>query len=158
MPYLLATSLTESTLSLYTLVGYVVDNLLIVGVSILHGPHHGAQKSISTAFLSESLIILSNSCIVVMSIINVGEVLYIVERERGLKKAHEVLAGLKQLSIEILPASQDAVFAAAHIKANFRISYADAFVVAAAQERQGIVYTGAPEFKEVENIIQVQWI
>lgn len=100
----------------------------------------------------------SGDCIVVMSIINVGEVLYIVERERGLKKAHEVLAGLKQLSIEILPASQDAVFAAAHIKANFRISYADAFVVAAAQERQGIVYTGAPEFKEVENIIQVQWI
>lgn len=100
----------------------------------------------------------SGDCIVVMSIINVGEVLYIVERERGLKKAHEVLAGLKQLSIEILPASQDAVFAAAHIKANFRISYADAFVVAAAQERQGIVCTGAPEFKEVENIIQVQWI
>ena len=100
----------------------------------------------------------SGDCIVVMSIINLGEVLYIVERERGLKKAHEVLAGLKQLSIEILPASQDAVFAAAHIKANFRISYADAFVVAAAQERQGIVYTGAPEFKEVENIIQVQWI
>ena len=61
-------------------------------------------------------------CIARFSLINLGEVLYIIERERGLQQAYLALAGIQQLPIEIVPASQKMVFAAAHIKATCAVS------------------------------------
>ena len=90
--------------------------------------------------------------------INVGEVLYITEREVGLPQAQAVLAAIEQLPIELLPVSKEAVLAAAHVKANYSIAYADAFAVAAAQELNGVVLTGDPEFEAVEKIISVKWL
>ncbi len=95
---------------------------------------------------------------IAFSAINLGEVVYITERERGLAAAQNVLAVIEQLSLEILPATQARILNAAHIKARFRVAYADAFAIAAAQELQGIVLTGDPEFTEVEKIIQVEWL
>ncbi|MCJ7622486.1 MAG: type II toxin-antitoxin system VapC family toxin [Anaerolineaceae bacterium] len=97
-------------------------------------------------------------CRVLLSVINLGEVICIVERERGVNEAREVLAAIDQLPIDILPAPRDAVLAAAHIKANYRVSYADAFAVGAAQEHQGVIITGDPEFKAVESLITVNWL
>ena len=97
-------------------------------------------------------------CRVAMSVINLGEVLYITEREVGLAQAQEALAALEQLPIDILPATRERVLAAAHIKANFRLAYADAFAVAGAQELGGIVLTGDPEFEEVEQLVGVEWL
>lgn len=93
-----------------------------------------------------------------MPTINLGEMLYIVERERGLSMAQMVLAQLHQLPIQLLDASLPRILAAAHIKAQTPISYADAFVVAAAQELQAIILTGDPEFKKVEPSVQIEWL
>ena len=41
---------------------------------------------------------------------------------------------------------------AAHIQANDAVSYADAFAVAAAQDTDGTIMTGDPEFEEVTAI------
>ena len=95
-------------------------------------------------------------CRVALSMINLGEVLYITEREVGLVQAQAVLAALEQLPIEILPATRESVLAAAHIKANYRVAYADAFAITAAQELGGIVLTGDPEFEAVETIVPVE--
>ena len=97
----------------------------------------------------------SSAC---LSLINLGEVLYISERECGLMRAQQVLAAIEQLPIEILPASRQAVLAAAHVKAQYRLAYADAFAVAAACERGGILVTGDPEFKAVKEIVQIEWL
>lgn len=97
-------------------------------------------------------------CQLFMSLINLGEVLYITEREQGLSKAQSALAVIKQLPVEILPASTEMVFAAAHIKARFPLAYADAFVIAAAQKHDGVVVTGDPEFEVVEHLITVEWL
>jgi ribonuclease VapC len=97
-------------------------------------------------------------CRVAMSVINLGEVLYITEREVGLAQAQEALAALEQLPIDILPPTRERVLAAAHIKANFRLAYADAFAVAGAQELGGIVLTDDPEFEEVEELVGVEWL
>ena len=97
-------------------------------------------------------------CQVFMSIINLGEVLYITEREQGLTKAQTALAAIEQLPIKILPATQQVVFASAHIKAQYRISYADAFAIAAAQEHGGAVVTGDPEFKQVKDSVRIEWL
>lgn len=97
-------------------------------------------------------------CRVLLSLINLGEVLYIVEREACLAQAQAVLAAIEQLPIEILPASREAVLAAAHIKANYKVTYADAFAIAAAQALDGCVLTGDPEFQIVEGFVRVEWL
>ncbi len=95
-----------------------------------------------------------------MPSICLGEVLYITERERGLSVAQKTLAAIEQMPIDILDATRPRVLAAAHIKANFRVSYADAFAVAAAQEIGATVLTGDPEFAAVESatVIHVEWL
>jgi ribonuclease VapC len=95
---------------------------------------------------------------VTMCVINLGEVLYIIERERGLVKAHEVLAAIQQLPLEILPAANQTVFNAAHIKANHAVSYADAFAIACAQENRATILTGDKEFETVEMLVDVEWL
>ena len=95
---------------------------------------------------------------VFVSIINLGEVLTIIERRGGVSKAQAALALIRQLPIEILPADEPAVFAAAHIKANHALSYADAFTVAAAIRQNAQLLTGDPEFKSVEHLVKVEWL
>ena len=93
-----------------------------------------------------------------MSLINLGEVAYITERERGLAKAQEVLAMIEQLPIEILRVDRQIVLAAAHIKAGYPVAYADAFAIVAAQAYEGTLITGDPEFESVREIVQIEWI
>lgn len=95
---------------------------------------------------------------VYMSLINVGEVLYVTERRHGIRKAQEALASILQLPVEVLPADEQAVFASAHIKANYAVSYAVSFAIAAAQTVDGTVITGDPEFGAVEDIVSIEWL
>ena len=52
------------------------------------------------------------------------------------------------------------MLAAAHIKACFPISYADAFAVVTAQDHGGVLMTGDPEFKPLAaaGLVAVQWL
>lgn len=97
---------------------------------------------------------------VYLSLINLGEALYITERERGLVEARRVLGAVDQLPLEILEVSRATVLAAAHIKARFSISYADAFAVVAAQDHGGVVLTGDPEFERLADagVVAVAWL
>ena len=100
----------------------------------------------------------SRKCRVVMCLVNLGEVLYITERERGLAMAQGVLALTESLALELLDASRDLVLDAAHIKANHPLSYADAFATAAAVRENAVVVTGDPEFRSVEELIKIEWL
>jgi len=94
----------------------------------------------------------------VLTLINLGEVAYIVERSQGLVRAQEALGLIEQLPVEILPADKDLVLAAAHIKANYPLAYADAFTVAAGLRTGGIILTGDPEFEMVTDLVQVEML
>ena len=98
------------------------------------------------------------ACQAYLSLINLGEVLYITEREQGLVKAQAALAAIDQWPVEILPIERETVLEAAHFKAQYPLAYADAFALAAAQSLDGIVVTGDPEFKAVEDLVQVEWL
>jgi len=52
-----------------------------------------------------------------LSLINLGEVLYIIEREKGLFLAQRALAAIDQLPLQIVPVSRARVLAAAHAEA-----------------------------------------
>lgn len=97
-------------------------------------------------------------CRIFLSIINLGELLYITERRGGVAKAQDALALIQQLPIVVVPADEQVVFAAAHTKANHTLSYADAFVVAVAVQESAIILTGDPEFQSVESIVKVEWL
>jgi predicted nucleic acid-binding protein len=99
-----------------------------------------------------------HECRIVMCLINLGEVLYITERRRGLFKARQVLALVESLPLDVLDVTRDLVLDAAHLKSRHSLSYADAFVVAACQRERGVVLTGDPEFHEVESLVQVEWL
>jgi ribonuclease VapC len=97
---------------------------------------------------------------VYLSLINLGEALYITERERGLVAARRTLGAVDELPLEIVPVSRATVLAAAHIKARFPISYADAFAAVAARDRGGVVMTGDPEFRPLAKagVVAVEWL
>ena len=97
---------------------------------------------------------------VYVSMINLGEVMYITERERGLVAARRTLGAIDELPIELVTVSRATVLAAAHIKARFAISYADAFAAAAAHDCGGVVITGDPEFRPLAaaGLVAVEWL
>jgi predicted nucleic acid-binding protein len=97
-------------------------------------------------------------CRILMCMINLGEVLYTVERRRGFGAAQKTLVLSQSLPIKILEAKNDLVLEAAHIKASHPLSYADAFVVAIAIQHKAIVLTGDPEFESVETLVTVEWL
>ena len=65
---------------------------------------------------------------------------------------------LEQLPIELYPIDQALVRAAAEIKSEHTLSYADAFCVATAQRFDAVVLTNDPEFESVESLIKVRWL
>ena len=95
-----------------------------------------------------------------LSLINLGEVLYITERERGLIEARRVLGVVDQLPLRIVGVSRGTVLAAAHVRARFPIAYADAFAVVTAQDHEAVVMTGDPEFEPLvaAGLIGVAWL
>jgi predicted nucleic acid-binding protein len=97
-------------------------------------------------------------CRLCMSIINLGEMLYIIERREGVARAQDVLALIRQLPLEILPADEQAVFSAAHIKASHTLSYADAFAVASAIQEKAAILTSDLEFEAVASLVTVEWL
>jgi ribonuclease VapC len=97
-------------------------------------------------------------CNLMISVINLGEILYITERRGGVAKTQDTLALIQQLPVEILPADEKAVFSAAHIKAYYALSYADSFVVAAAVEKDAVILTNDPEFESTKLIVRVEWL
>jgi predicted nucleic acid-binding protein len=93
-----------------------------------------------------------------LSVINYGELIYIIEREQSTFAARRAIAAVDQLPITVIEADRRLTFAAAHVKAHHRLSYADAFAVALAQQIQAIMVTGDPEFRAVEHLVTVEWL
>ena len=132
--------------------GYVLDSFAIL--AYFEGePGMARVRSLLTEAAKGTLTLY-------LSVINLGEVLYIVEREQGLVAAQRALAALDQLPIQVQPADRSVVLSAARLKARYAISYADAFAVVVAQEQQAVLLTGDPEFKplEVDGILRVEWL
>ena len=99
-----------------------------------------------------------NQCNIYFCIINLGEAIYATEREQGLQAAQMALSLIKELPIEVVIANEEITLEAAHIKANYPIAYADCFAAAVAKKFQGLLVTGDPEFKLLQNYIDIMWI
>jgi predicted nucleic acid-binding protein len=99
-------------------------------------------------------------CYLYMCVANLGEVIYIVERERGLPKAQETLARIDELPIEIIGADRTLTMAAAHLKTKCPIAYADCFAAALSQVKNATLVTGDPEFRKIkpDPAFEIEWL
>ena len=93
-----------------------------------------------------------------MSIINTGEVWYILAREIAEAQADKAVADLKGLGIEFIDADWPLTRTAGTFKARYRMSYADCFAAALAKDRKCELVTGDKEFKQIEAEVNVHWV
>lgn len=93
-----------------------------------------------------------------LSVINWGEVYYIILREAGRERAEAVSHLISTLPIQIIPVDLELAKQAAEFKAFKRISYGDCVAVALAKLRKAELVTGDEEFKQVEGDIKILWI
>lgn len=93
-----------------------------------------------------------------MSEINLGEVLYHTERRYGADEAGKTLVEIEALPIQMVGVTRSRILAAAHLKANYRLAYADAFAAALAREHGAALVTGDPEFRALGGLLTVEWL
>lgn len=93
-----------------------------------------------------------------LSLINVGEMYYLMYRHKGAEWAEALLKDIHRLPIILCQATEERIIAAARLKAEYPISYADAFAAALAQELGATLVTGDLEFKSLEPDVTVMWL
>ena len=93
-----------------------------------------------------------------MSVVNAGEVWYILAREISETEADKAIDGLRLLGIEFADADWKLARIAGTFKAKHRMSFADCFAAALAKEHKAELVTGDKEFKQVEGEIKIHWV
>ena len=89
---------------------------------------------------------------------NWAEVRYIVQRKVGVERWSDVRSTILALPITVVPADQALAEAAGALKAAKKMSLADCFAAALAQQQRSPVYTGDPEFKAVAGETKIGWL
>ncbi|MBC8450054.1 MAG: type II toxin-antitoxin system VapC family toxin [Chloroflexi bacterium] len=91
-----------------------------------------------------------------ISVINLGEVAYCIGKVKGENAAETTLNEIRRLALTVVPATEEAVFAAARFKMRHAISYADSFAAAAAEELGAALATGDPELEQLAYRIRIE--
>jgi predicted nucleic acid-binding protein len=91
-----------------------------------------------------------------MNYVNLGEVYYIIFREKDVNEANKSMVLIKRKLIDFVQVDERIALIAGRVKATYSMSYADAFAVATAIVKEAEIVTGDPEFKNVD--VQVLWI
>ena len=95
-----------------------------------------------------------------ISLINVGEVFYLIAKRHGAALAERFLADLMMMPIQALLPDRKLSFRAARLKSRHPISYADAFAVETARDQNAILVTGDPELWQLSKRepIDLLWV
>ncbi|MFN2494019.1 MAG: PIN domain-containing protein, partial [Pyrinomonadaceae bacterium] len=93
-----------------------------------------------------------------MTVVNAGEVWYIVAREASAADADASIKQLRDLGIEFIDADWELAKGAGYFKSKNKMSFADCFAAALARQRKAHLATGDLEFKQVEQEINVDWL
>ena len=93
-----------------------------------------------------------------ISAINLGEIWYSLARSRSEKAADQAVVEISNLGIKGVDPGWPLIRLAASFKARFRLAYADCFAAALSKVHQCPVVTGDPEFKQLEQKVQVFWV
>ena len=92
-----------------------------------------------------------------MSVVNWGEVYYSTWRAKGPGVARKVLEDIAQLPLEIVDADLELTRAAAELRAEHKLPYADCFAAALAASRKASLATSDKDFASVEKNLDILW-
>lgn len=93
-----------------------------------------------------------------MTVVNAGEVWYIIAREASVADADASIKQLRDLGIGFVDADWNMAKDAAYFKSRNKMSFADAFAAALAKQRKAHLATGDQEFKQVASDIAIMWL
>jgi predicted nucleic acid-binding protein len=108
-------------------------------------------KNILTAAVSGDVDIL-------LSVINWGEIYYIVLREYGMEAVGRIVDAIRSMPVTLVPVDESLTIRAATLKAAYPISYVDTFAAALTGHVRGILVTGDREFEKLKDEIDIEWI
>jgi hypothetical protein len=87
-----------------------------------------------------------------------GEVLYALQRSREETGRDAAMSVIDQLPISLIAPDRAQTTAAAGLKAQHPVAYADCFGAALAIARKARLVTGAPESRRLEKDIPIDWL
>ena len=93
-----------------------------------------------------------------MTVVNAGEVWYIVARQTSAADADASIKQLRDLGIEFVDADWSLAKDAGYFKSKNKMSFADGFAAALAKQRKAHLATGDPEFRQIEKEIAISWL
>lgn len=100
----------------------------------------------------------TGTCHLAMCQINLGEVFYILCREKDEEFAIKQEAEIFRLPIEFVETDWNLMREAALIKARIPMAFADCFTAALAIRKDASIMTGDPEFRLLENKLKIVWL
>jgi predicted nucleic acid-binding protein len=93
-----------------------------------------------------------------LSAVNYGEIYYIIHRENEAALADQIMSYLRLWPIKLVAVDEDLALIAGRVKAENKISYADAYAVATALHKRTAIVTGDREFKSVQGQVKISWL
>ena len=93
-----------------------------------------------------------------LSSVNLAEIYYSIYRKFGEERVNEVLTLIYSFYITIVDVDIKLALAAAKIKSIHPIALGDCFAIGLTELKNARVITGDPEFKTVENEIDIIWL
>lgn len=93
-----------------------------------------------------------------MTVVNLGEIWYSVARRKSPALADSAVELVQLAGVRIVSADWALARQAAGFKSRYRISYADGFAAALAQDLNAELVTGDLEFKALDRVIKIRWL
>lgn len=93
-----------------------------------------------------------------MSVVNAGEVWYIIARETSVGDADRSITEMRHVGIEFVDADWPLAHEAGGFKAKHKMSFADCFAAALTKQKKAVLLTGDREFFQVEKDIAIDWL
>ena len=95
---------------------------------------------------------------ILISVVNWGEVLYVIEGRYGENKRNEIEHLMRQMHLEVIDANRELTREAAHLKATEKLPYADCFAAALTKTKSATLVTGDKDFKHLEGELKISWL
>jgi uncharacterized protein with PIN domain len=95
---------------------------------------------------------------ILMSVVNVAEAMYVVERRGGPDASHATLDLVQQLPLQLVEIDLELAARAAYFKARGGISLGDCFAAALGYRESIPVLSADPEFERVVDLVEVTWL
>ena len=93
-----------------------------------------------------------------MTVVNIGEVWYIIAREISEEEADRSIKILRELRVQFEDVGWTLTREAARFKSGHKMSYADCYAAALAKSLHADLITGDKEFKPLEGEVNIAWV